>query len=72
MKCDVNIRKEFVRQSRVVKRHDHVPTDLGHDEGTDGVGSFHSAAHLWMLHQSESTRYGSEELPCVDLEGRVL
>ena len=29
MTCAVNIRKEFVRQSRVVKRHDHVPTELG-------------------------------------------
>ena len=31
--------QEFVRRCRVVKRHDHVPTDLGHDDGTDGVDS---------------------------------
>ena len=61
----MNIRKEFVRQSRVVRRHDHVPTDLGHDEGTDGVGSIHNEAHLWMLHQSESARCGLEDVPCL-------
>ena len=34
--------QEYIRQCRVVQRHEHVPQGLrAHDEGTDGVGSIH-------------------------------
>ena len=42
IKCDIYIRKDFVRQSHVVMRHEHVPRDFQeHDKGIDGVVSIH-------------------------------
>ena len=45
MKCDIDI-GNVVRQCRVVKRHEHVPTDCGaHDEGIDRVDSINDEIH---------------------------
>ena len=76
-KCDIYIRKEFVRQCRVVMRHEHVPRDLKSMTKELSALSPSTMRSRWLLHQCENTQYGLEDLSCssqhipadVDLEG---
>ena len=77
IKYNIYIRKDFVRHSNVVMRHEHVPRDFQeHDKGINGV-SPSTMRSRWLLHQCENPQYGLEDLSCssqhipadVDLEG---